>query len=278
MSKVIVIYGATGTGKSSFVQSSSRSKWYAELDPGSLDRAKKYHGGELEYHTYYEPLTALEDMGVLDRSMTGSSGLGAVQVAHRYSGWREKYWEFVSDYLAFLKTGPEYGIIDTSTILWNMAQNALRQRLQEEGGPREVQSDRLKRLEYQEPNDQLMSMIKGAKGAQKDLVLVAHRGEVWFNDKPTGKWKPDGWNKALDNADIGLMFDVRSARPVATITKAGGCPLDLVGWEIESPTLDGVCELVDAARAVTDAEWDLPSEGDYPARIAALLEMAEKVG
>lgn len=278
MSKVILVYGPNGSGKSSFVQSSQRSKWYAELDPGSYDRAKKTRA-PIEVQTFYEPLTALEDMGFLDRSMQGASGKGAVQVAHKYTGWRETYWDFVKAYLDFLKSDThEYGVIDTSTVLWNMAQNALRQRLQEEGGPRDIQSDRLKRLEYQEPNDQLMSMIKGAKGAKKDLVLVAHRGEVWFNDQPTGKWKPDGWNKALDNADIGLMFEVRSSKPVAIITKAGGCPLELVGWELENPTLDDVIALVDAAKAISDSdEYTLPTEGDYSERVATVLGLAEMV-
>jgi hypothetical protein len=275
MPKIIQIYGATGTTKSSLAQSSARTNWYAELDPGSFERSKRSKNSDL--YQFHEPLTSLEDMGFLDTSQRGQSGHGPVLIAHRYTGWRETYWEFIQAYLAFLKdTEHEYGIIDTSTVLWNFAQNALRQRIQEEGGTKEVQSDRLKRLEYNEPNDQLMSIVKGAK-AKKDLVLVAHRGEIWEGDRPTGRFKPDGWNKASDSADIAIMMEVRNRKPLAIFQKAGGTPLDLIGFELEAPTLDFIIEVVDAAKAIFQAEVPLPSDDDYDTpqeRAEAMIKLA----
>jgi hypothetical protein len=273
--RIIQVYGSAGTTKSSLAQSSSRACWYAELDPGSFERSKQSKLADLVQ--FHEPLTALEDMGFLDTSQQGKSGLGPALIAHKYTGWRETYWEFVQAYLGFLKDSEhDYGVIDTSTVLWNFAQNALRQRIQEEGGGAVVQSDRLKRLEYNEPNDQLMSMIKGAK-AKKDLVLVAHRGEIWEGDRPTGRFKADGWSKASDNADISIMMDIRSRKPVAIFQKAGGTPLDLIGMELEAPTLDFITEVVDAAKAIFRAEMPLPDEEKYGngnERAAAIIELA----
>lgn len=268
MARTWQVFGQTGTGKSTFARSAPEPHFYAELDPGSFERA----GGDPEdpaLHQYHAPLTALEDMGILDYSMVGNSGRGAVQIAHKYTGWNETYWEFIKDFMAFIKKGPGTVVIDTSTLLWDMAQNALRQRIQQGEGDHNFKSDRLKRLEYQEPNSQLTQVLQGAKARGCDLIMVAHRGEIWVDDKPTGRWKPDGWNRAMEESDVSLMFEVKSKKPVATIFKAGGCDLELVGREVVEPTFASVEALVNAATKIRKAGMALPAGNDE------LLELAE---
>ena len=272
MSRVYQVFGQTGTGKSTFAKTAPGRKFWAELDPGSYERASGEAKDEsVEFHEYHAPLTALEDMGALDFAMVGQSGRGAVQINHKYVGWNETYWAFIKDFMDFIKGNPGTVVIDTSTLLWDMAQNALRQRIQEGSGDAAYKSDRLKRLEYQEPNSQLTQILQGSKGRGCNVILIAHRGEIWEGDKPTGRWKPDGWNKAMDSADVSLMFDVKNKKPVATVFKAGGCDLELVGREIVEPTFTKVEELINAATKLRKMGMPLPSLNEELLELAAQL-------
>lgn len=262
MSRVVQIFGSTGTGKSRLALTAPGRKWYAEMDPGSYARGSagiKLQPDEVDLHQFAVPLTSLLDRGVLDFSMVGGSGKGAVQVAHRYKGWNEEWWKFVDEYMQALKGDYSTLIIDTSTLLWDMAQNALRQRIQEGGGTEDYQSDRLKRLEFQEPSSQMNSIVMGAKGANKNLVLIAHRGEVWFNDKPTGTWKPDGWNKAMDGSDVSIMLEVKGHRPAGFLFKGD---MDLTGMEVPEPTFSKLEQVLEVAQALRLQGFEVPASYD----------------
>lgn len=267
MSRTYQIFGGTGTGKTTLALGAKGRKWYGEFDPGSFERASiglRLNEGEIDLHQYQLPLTTLEDMGTLDFSMVGQSGKGAVQIVHRYQGWTELYYgRFVPDFLAALKD-PSFTtlIIDTSTLLWVVAQNALRQRIQDEPGTTEYKTDRLKRLEYEEPNSNFTSIVQGCKQYGKDLILIAHRGEIYFNDKPTGKWKPDGWGKAMDGSDISVMLEVVNRQPVATVYKAGIGGLELLDRRIENPTMEKIDGLVDGAAKLRGLGFELPQDNE----------------
>ena len=245
-SRIIIAWGATSMGKSTFAINGSGKTWYAEFDPGSYDRATEaIDPSELTRITlakFYAPLTSIIDAGTLSTAMMGQSGKGAVQIGHKLKGWREKYNEFWQGYVQACEADYDTIVIDTSSRLWNMAQNALRQRIQEEVQGVD-QAERLKRLEYQEPNDQLTMMVNAAKETGKNLVLIAHEGEKWVKGEPTGEAKPDGWGDAAKESDISLRFTIKNRLPVATVYK----PEVLVkGWEIENPTMQKADEFLRA--------------------------------
>lgn len=245
----------------------------AEWDIGSYDRAKK-KAGTVDLHQYPSPLNVLEDFGVLDFTSTGASGKGGVRIAHNYDGWIETYWTgFVKDYLEALKSPIQRLIVDTAKLEWEAAQNCTRERFQKDPRFKNVETDRLKRLEYEEPNKEQMALIHAAKSANKDLVWVGHAKELWSGGEPTGRYGLDGWSKLDTQADIVLETSIRSRKPAVTIRKGH---LDLLGMELESPTLDLIIELFDAAKVITDNEVPLPQvESDEPnAQAKAIIQLA----
>jgi len=261
MSRVYTGYGESGKGKSTFATSGNGLCWYAEFDAGSFERTGRDEDDpKYEVHRYYSPLTSLLNEGVLSTEMAGREGKGAVIVKHHLEGWREVYWTFIKDYVEAVKRPDvSYIVLDTSTKLFTMAQNALRQRIQDEVASAD-QADRLKRLEYQEPQSQLGQMIEGAKIAGKDLVLVAHEtAERWVENKPVGH-KARGWDGAEEEADAVLRFTLLDNRPVAEITKAGKGGLDLIGLNIKEPDIETVNDVLDAAAKLRKAGKAVPRD------------------
>lgn len=273
MSRVILAYGDSGVGKTTFAISGSRKTWYAELDVGSFERASILLNGEtVDVQKFYNPLTFLEDMGSLSSGMVGESGKGAVQVVHRLTGWDEKYREFVDAYLLALKSDIDRVVIDTSTKLWKLAQQALRQRIQRDI-PVKDQAERLSRLEYEEPNAQFHQIVEASKMFQKDLMLVAHEGEIWSGGKPTGQPKPDGAGGIVDDSDIVLRFTVSNKRPTAMIMKAGRGGMELLYMEIPSPTWDKVGQLIDSAEYIRGKGGLIPDDYESVITTAKVMGM-----
>lgn len=266
--RVTLVYGQNGTGKTSFVVSGSDPLEYAELDAGSADRAFCLNPELLHVAKFYSPLTSLQDIGRLSTTMVGATGKGAVQVVHRLSGWREKYSEFINWYLGALEGNSPVVAIDTETKLWQMARNALRQRIQDEV-PAAMQGDRLKRLEYEEPNSQFHSLIEAAKASAKSLYIVAHEKNKWVGGEPTSDTEPDGWNEVQDEVDVILRFTIEARKTVAQIKKG---PLELLDMKIPEPTiarLDGLLVARDAI--VRDGSTPVPSDYEMVVKLAASL-------
>lgn len=244
---VYLAFGPNGSGKSSFALSGTGNKWYAEFDPGSLDRTGiDIAEANIEPHFYHPPLQSLLDMGSLDLASVGR-GAGGVQIAYKLSGWKEMFWDhFITDYMKALTEGDfQDFIIDTNKMEWEMCRNSFRQRIQEESDLDEKR--RLSRLDYQEPNNQQTQLIQGVKGRGKNYIMVAHEAEIWAGGEPTGRYKPDGWREAEDLADITLRFSIRNKRPVGTIHKAAAGGLDLLDMEIVEPTIEKMDKLIKSA-------------------------------
>ena len=247
--RVILAWSDPGMGKSTFALSGPGNKWYAEFDPGSYDRATEAMNptelAAVDLHIYRPPPTELTNLGRLSGAMMGESGHGAVQVVHQYRGWREVYHQFISEYMAALEQDFEVYILDTSTMLWLMCRNAFRQRIQEEV-PAAEQAERLKRLEYEEPNSHMAQLVMAAKHHRKTLVMLAHEGEVWRGGKGTGEPKPDGWGEAVSQSDVSLRFTIKDRLPIATVYKP---EVIARGWEIEQPTIAKADQMLTALAA-----------------------------
>ena len=258
MSRVYLIFGGSSTGKSTFAGSGKGRKWYAELDPGSFERTG-LPTDDFDLHYYYPPLSSLLERGKL-------SGAGVSRTLH---GWDELFWQFVDDYLKAMKEDYSDYVIDTGTKLWLLCRNAFFQRVQDEKNEKE--RERLSRLEYQEPNGHMDAIVDAAKIAGKNLIFVAHEGELYNKGEPTGKMKPDGYKELANMADATLQFYLRNKKPVARVFKAGAGGLELLDMEVEEPTRDKVDELLEAAMKIRRAGKTVPSE--YSAVLVEALSL-----
>lgn len=247
--RVYLAFGASFTGKSTFSASGKGRKWYAEFDPGSFERTG-LDPADITVCYYHAPVSNLLQRGKL-------SGAG---VSRSLDGWDALWWQFVGDYLNALDQDYTDYIIDTGTKAWLVCRNSFFERVQDEKNDKE--RERLSRLEYQEPNGQMDSIITVAKQKGKNLIFVAHQGEVYLNDKPTGELKPDGYKELANMADITLQFRLVDKKPVARIFKIGAGGLELKDMEIEQPTIAKVDELLEAAKKLRQAGKAVPDSPD----------------
>ena len=270
MSRVFLMMGESGTGKTTCALSGPKPINYYEFDAGSLERASaglKLSEADIIPRYYYSPLTNLLDPGKIS---VGERGGIAPATVHKLEGWRELFWQFVADYLTALN-GPGYPVIDTATKLWLCIRQAFLQEVQEAAGP---EKERLNQLQYTEPNARHSQIIEAAKIKGKDLILLSHEKEQYLNDKPTGQIVPDGFREVSNMADCSLRFKLRDKKPVATIFKAGTGGLELLGMEIVEPTLDKLNTLLDAA--TTLRREGIPFEGMLADEVVQAAAMMSK--
>lgn len=265
MSRVYLGWGAPGNGKSTFALSGLGKTWYAELDPGSYERAKAgADPDKLEVYECYPPtedlFAELLEEGKLNTSMVGDSQKGAVQVVHRLTGWNERLRDLRQAYVKALKD-PEVCTIafDTAAQLWVLIQNSFKQRIQDETP---VERVRLTRLEYEDNNRTMMMFIMAAKQQRKDLVLIAREREKYLNDKGTGELIPSGWGEFQAQADLEIRFSIVNKKPMAEIKKAGGADTALIGMKIPEPTLPKLALLADCATALRSEGVPLPEAAE----------------
>jgi hypothetical protein len=237
-------FGQSFTGKSTFAASGKGRKWYAEFDTGSFERTG-LDEADFTIKRYPAPVSTLLERGKV-------SGAGVARELH---GWDDLWWGFIDDYLNALDTHDSF-IFDTGTKMWLINRNAYFERVQNEKDAKE--RERLSRLEYQEPNGQMDAVVEAAKQKGKSIIFVAHQGEVYLNDKPTGELKPDGYKELSNMADVTLHFSLRDKKPVARIFKIGAGGLELKDMELKQPTLESVDDLLSAATKLRRAGKELP--------------------
>lgn len=264
MSRTFLVLGAAGTGKSTFALSGEGIVDFYEFDPGSFERAAiSLQEGKVNLHQYTPPLTALE-------APSGKLSLinpAVPQTSHHLAGWSENFWRFVADYLPALD-GPGYPVIDTETRFWMTIRQGFLQEVQEATGK---DQERLNTLAYTEPNARYSQVLTAPKIKGKDLVLLAHEKESYVNDKPTGTFVHDGYKEAPNLADCTLRFTLQGKVPLATIYKAGTGGLELIGREIQNPTLVLVNAILDGAAKLRRLGMGIPETNDELLQLAAAL-------
>ncbi len=264
-----LVWGAPGTSKSTFALSGEGRKWYVELDPGSLDRAKKRVDMSLvEVYECYPPISM--DEGVLDVSMVGQSGKGAIQVKHHLEGYDESHKLLRAEFAkAIMK--PEIGsiVFDTGTLMDSLITNAFKQRIQNET---DVERIRLTKLEYQERNQNWYWFLGHAKAKKKNLVITARQRDVYQNGERTGNVIAAGWDDTGYQVDIEIKFTIEDRKPVGTIMKAGGAHIALVGVKVIEPTIPKMELLVACADRISDKGLPMPESGE------AILEQGQALG
>lgn len=258
--RIWLIFGSNGTGKTTFALGENKDDLidYLELEPGGYRRAATglAHPERITVHKLRTPLTEIEDVG---RIVVGANGT-APQPAHYLEGWNDVYGEFLKAYMNGLK-GPARPVIDTATRLWLLVRQSFSEQLQKATGSDLVTLDQLK---YTAPNARMLQIAEAAERYDKDLVLIAHEDTVFG----TSQIKPDTMKEMPNVADITLRFRVQDSRPVATIFKLGEGGMDLLGRDIENPTLAKVNLILDGAAKLRSMHMPIPPENDQ------LLELA----
>lgn len=248
MSRVAVVFGETGTGKSTLALSFPKPLVHFELDIGGFDRAagrykKEISNGEITTKSYCWPISALEmELGLVKRTSTGDM---------------KKLWQEVGrDFVEIIKAQKVKTIvIDTFSQFWDLDQMAFFEEVQEGS---EKSRARMSQIEYTEPNTRMRTVIYYAKRMDINLVLVCHATDVWKKRPlPNGKTedytdgiKPEGWKHVGKEADYILQTYIVSEEkkdnkgkktlvhtPHAVVTKSA-VGLDLVGWVFANPTWD----------------------------------------
>ena len=257
MSRIHLVYGEAGTGKTTYALSGEGPVDYYEFDAGSYERAAAGMNisTDVRVHRYYSPLTNILAQG---RLSVGERGGIAPSAVHRLTGWKELFWQFVEDYLKNLD-GDGRPVFDTETKMWLLIRQAFLQEVQDAAGP---ERERLDQLQYTEPNARHSQIIEAAKIKGKGLVMLAHQKELFVNDKGSGQLVMDGYKEAPNMADCTLRFTLRNKAPTATIIKAGAGGLELIGMELTAPTMGRVNELLSAAEAIRRAGMIMPESAD----------------
>jgi len=266
VARVNSIFAATGNGKSTMVLKDKRRKAYFEFDAGSFERAESgltLMEGQVDIYRFHPPfdLDVFTDAGILDKSMVGDSGKGAVQVIHHLTGWNEQLVAFRKQFALCIQDATIQDIIfDTQDDLWTMEQNAFKQRMQDEIG---IDKARMNRLEYQEGNTHMLQYCAAAKSRGKNLYFVCHETDEWKGGAVTGKLKPAGWNDGPEKSDITIQLRRRDKKPYAVVFKAGGADMALIDMEIEGSedyplNMVTVNHIVDCATAIRKAGQNLP--------------------
>lgn len=277
-----LIYGMSGTGKTTVAVSGKGRKAYMEIDIGSLARAVQgmdIDTSLLQYKAYRLPPTSLRDRGRVSTQKIGDSGKGAATIVHNLAGWERLAAEFTNDFADNCEN-PEIDeiIIDTGTLLWDMLQAATRERIQ-----REVPSDswekELKRLEFEEPNQQIWDMCYWAKANRKTLIISSMESGIWSQANGggyiDGQHKPDG-NKYLSGfVDASVRLTVVSKHPVGELVKVAAGGMELLGMRIDNPTIDGLVSLFNSAASLRKLGLDLPSGSQLT--FSNVLREAQKV-
>lgn len=265
MAKVHLVLGDAGVGKTTYALSGEDPVDYFETDPGSIERAMagtNIDPARVRIHQYSPPLSSLTIPVGLD-----TKNLKAPVSIHHLKGWTEVFWHLVQDYLEALN-GDGYPVFDTETKLWLMTRQTFMQELQDATGQ---ERDRLAPLQYTEPNARYDQIISAAKAKGKDLILIAHEKEIWENDRATGRYRHDGKAEAANLADVVLRFIIRNKKPVAIVQKAGAGGLELIGREIQEPTIGKVNAILDSAAKLRRSGFELPDTNEQLVELAGSL-------
>lgn len=265
MARIYRISGEQWTGKTTFALSGEGGTWYGELDPGSYDRALS--GSNVEGVTLYEchpPINDLLDEGSLSTAAVGQTQSGPIRVVHEMEGYHDALMGLRQAFAkAIMNPAITNLALDTETQLWDLLQDALIERTQKETS---VKREKLSSLEYEDLHKQMTSFVMAARIHKKNLIFLCKLTDEWgpsttgSGRTTTGNRIPDGWERMPGYADIELSFFVRSAKPHATIKKAGGASLALGGMVIEEPTIPKLELLVNCASALRHEGIDLPDD------------------
>ncbi len=270
MSRSHLWYGPNGTGKTHAAlkgASTDEPTAYFEWEPSGFRRGAaglNLNEGSVAVHKFRVPTPELESLGEVKVTAAGNA---MPQVSFHLEGWVECISEFNQKFTAACKAG-QRPVVDTVTRLWLAQRQAFEQQVQDATGK---DAEKLSQLKFTMPNARMIGMAEYAERYDLDIILISHEDTVFNSNPPIAK--PDTMKELPNLVDVVLRFRIVGNRPVATITKAAEGGMDLVGMEIEEPSLIKVNALLDSAAAIRAR--GLPMTGLTP---ESIIEQGQALG
>lgn len=192
----------------------------------------------------------------------------SIRQTKRVVGMQELWEKIVMDFVKYCQTSELRSIvIDSATLLWNIAHSAHLQQLQEKqmaqnpGIDDNLLRERLQPIEYGPANDRMRMLLHTARMFSKNLVLTHYPRSVYAempNSKgeivsyATGAQEMDGFKETAKLVDVIVWLFVSvnqkgSKVPMAQIHKFGGVGLEVVGMNVPA-TYQGLINLRTMAR------------------------------
>ena len=252
---VVALCGDEGTGKTTMALTWPRPIHHMDIDVGGFERAAwRLNQSGLNTESFARPIQESALLGNITEKKSGR--ITDVRVAKRVEGMKELWEEIIKSYVRALKDKEIATIvIDSATMLWQIAHSAHLQELQDKqiaqgkaGKDWADLRERLTSMEYGPANDRMRQLFHSARGTSTNLVLVHYprpeyrdiedtkTGEV--KSVQTGKQVMDGFKETAKHSDIVLWLHLKEIKgemekgkrapstyqPVATVRDKCGLP------------------------------------------------------
>jgi len=266
------ICGPEGTGKTTMALTFPKPLFHMDIDVGGYERASwRFIEEDILSKPYPRPINVDKLMG------TRTTGAGAdidIRYPKKVSGVKELWQRIIIDFVAACQsTAPIYHtiVLDTSTMLYNVAHNTHLQELQEKQiaqNPNMNENDlreKLLPIEYGPVYDRMNQLFHTARSFKKNLVLTHYPKDVYaemINSKGevesynTGKLDLDGYKHTAKLMDLVVWVELmqnpqtKKVAPYGTMRKAANMPLEAIG-QIIPATFDAVLDLRNRMRNPT---------------------------
>jgi len=250
------IWGEDKSGKSSLALTFPKPIQHFEFDLGGYDRAIWRFKKDKDSDVITTKSFVMPIQGNVDEVTIKPSKI--------ITGVKELWYQFLVEYLKFLKDDIVTGIMDTGTLLWEMICTAYLQEKQEiqldPNGNLLRSESRLRvsllPIEYREPNIRMRGLIYQAKAHGKHLILAHHSRDEYkpmtdfktgeIKDARTGARERSGFSSLGDSTDLMLHTYKKNGGFYCKVDEQS-VPAALVGMEFENPSYD---KIMDAIRMI----------------------------
>ena len=266
---ILAIWGPEKSWKTTMALTFPRPLVHFDLDVGGFDRAiwRIDDTSGIESKPYPTPIQIEKLLG---QTKDGVS----IRFPKKIFGIKEVWQQIVVDFVnAATREDVKSIVVDSATQLWSICHRGYLQEVQErqvykflhdsngvrirgreedEFPPNEFR-ERLRSLEYGDPNERMRSLIYTARSYRKHLVLTHYPRDV-YAEKPTdrgiesyktGDIEPDGFRDTQKLVDIVIWTGVDSSgQGQAKITRCGleGLGTTAVGLTVD-PSYEGIIRL-----------------------------------
>ena len=217
---VCAVWGAEGSGKTTFALTFPQPIFHLDLDVGGFARAIwRLDSAKITSKSYPTPIQM--------EKLMGAKKIGAtVRFPRQVIGFKEVWQQIVVDFVAACQDKEINTIVvDSATQLWNIAHTSFLQEKQEIQMAKGItpEDDRfreqLQPVEF--PNDRIRSIIYTARSCGKNLVLTHYPRNIYreratnrgIEKYKTDEIEPDGFRDTRKLVDVVFWVWADNARP-----------------------------------------------------------------
>lgn len=269
MEKAIVsIWGEEKTSKTTLALTFPKPIVFYEFDIGGFDRAAwRFKGQDITCKSFPTPLPINKMMGAQGPS---------VRFPRRIEGMVKVWQSFLTAFAEDLQDKSIATMIfDSGTQLWYIDHQAFLQEKQEIQLNKGMKEDddkfreKLKPVEYGEPNTRFRSLIYGVRSFKKNLVIIHYPRDIYAQklvgdkvlDYKTDKIEPDGFKENRRLASLELWTYLNDEQDaVVKITKSGLTKGSAVYGVVLEPNYESIANLIEMVRSQEDVVVEEKSE------------------